>query len=165
MVSAAQLKALLTPHWWARRAFPQFDLEAIEAAVGRAEQGHLGEIRVVIALGPDLADVLHGRSPRQRAEDAFAHLRVWDTAKNSGVLLYLAWAERQVEIVADRGIAAQVAPREWENICAELARGCGQGRPGPALVQAVEAVGALLRHHCPEGGANPDEQSNRPILR
>lgn len=165
MVTAAVLRALLLPNWLAGRAFPKADLDAVEAAVAAAELGHRGEIRVVIALTPEVEDVLRGRSVRDRAEEAFARLRVWDTEANSGVLIYLAWAERRVEIVADRGIAARVPPSGWEDICAELAAGCRLGRPAAALVAAVEAVGALLRRHFPATDSpNPNELPDRPRL-
>jgi uncharacterized membrane protein len=165
MVKMATLHALLLPEWLARRAFPKPDLDAIEAAVAAAEAGHRGEIRVVVALAPDLAEVLRGRSVRARAEEAFARLRVWDTEGNSGVLIYLAWAERQVEIVADRGIAARVPSSAWERICADLTAGCSARRPAQALTTAVASVGTLLRTHFPLAEpANPDELPNRPTL-
>lgn len=165
MVTLASLRALFVPEWLARRAFSKAQLDAVEAAVAAAETGHRGEIRVAVALTPDLADVLRGRALRARAEEAFARLRVWDTEGNNGVLIYLAWAEHQVEIVADRGIAARVPQAAWEGICRELAAGCRAGRPAAALGGAVEAVGALLRTHFPAAGAdNPDELPNRPRL-
>ena len=55
---------------------------------------------------------------RERALDVFSHLRIWDTAHNNGVLIYLLLADRDVEIVADRGIHAKVGDEGWENICA-----------------------------------------------
>ena len=39
----------------------------------------------------------------------FGQLGVWDTAQNNGVLIYLLLADRVVEIVADRGIAARIS--------------------------------------------------------
>ena len=42
--------------------------------------------------------------PRARALEVFAHLRVWDTEHNNGVLIYVQLADRTVEIVADRGL-------------------------------------------------------------
>jgi uncharacterized membrane protein len=165
MVTLATLRALLLPGWLARQSFPKAGLDAVEAAVAAAEAGHRGEIRVVVALAPDLMDVLRGRLVRARAEEAFARLGVWDTEGNSGVLIYLAWAEHQVEIVADRGIAARVPAAAWEAICRDLTAGCRAGRPASALVSAVEAVGALLRAHFPAAGPeNPDELPNRPRL-
>ena len=54
---------------------------------------------------------------RERALDLFGQLRIWDTAHNNGVLIYLLLADRNVEIVADRGIDAKVGTRGWEKIC------------------------------------------------
>ena len=39
----------------------------------------------------------------------FGKLRVWDTAHNNGVLIYLLLAEHAIEIVADRGLNAHVS--------------------------------------------------------
>lgn len=162
------LWALLRPEWLARRAFPKSDLEALEAAVAAAESGHRGEIRVVVALAPEMADVFHGRPVRARAEDAFARLRVWDTEENSGVLIYLAWTEHEVEIVADRGIAAHVPAAAWEGICGEIVADCRAGHPAQALAKAVASIGELLRTHFPLGDPeeadNPDELPNLPRL-
>ena len=47
----------------------------------------------------------------------FSQLRIWDTAHNNGVLIYLLLADRDVEIVADRGIDAKVGAAGWEKIC------------------------------------------------
>ena len=48
-------------------------------------------------------------SLRGRGRSMFSRmLRIWDTAHNNGVLIYLLLADRDVEIVADRGIDAKV---------------------------------------------------------
>jgi len=56
----------------------------------------------------DGAPLFHDQSARQRALDIFSQLRIWDTAHNNGVLIYLLFADHNVEIVADRGIDAKV---------------------------------------------------------
>ncbi len=61
--------------------------------------------------------VLNALTPRARALEVFAHLRVWDTEHNNGVLIYVQLADRDVEIVADRGFAGRVSPAEWEAVC------------------------------------------------
>ena len=61
-----------------------------------------------------------GRTPRERAHEVFAHLRVWDTEHNSGVLIYVLLADHAIEIVADRGIAAKVGESEWKSICEQM---------------------------------------------
>jgi flagellar motor switch protein FliG len=54
----------------------------------------------------------------------FSHLRVWDTAHNNGVLVYLLLADRDVEIVADRGIQALLKGVERQTLLLAL-RGAG----------------------------------------
>ena len=39
---------------------------------------------------------------------------------NNGVLIYVLLADRDVEILADRGIAARVPQAEWEQVCREI---------------------------------------------
>ena len=47
-------------------------------------------------------------SARDRAVMLFGKMRVWDTERNNGVLIYLLLAEHSVEIVADRGLNRHV---------------------------------------------------------
>ena len=54
---------------------------------------------------------------RERALMMFAKLRVWDTERNNGVLIYVDLADHQIEIVADRGLAPHVTAEEWNSDC------------------------------------------------
>jgi uncharacterized membrane protein len=96
----------------------------------------------------------------------FGKLRVWDTEANNGVLIYLLLAEHQIEIVADRGIARHAPPGHWQAIVAGMRSEFRAGRFEPGLLQAVEAVEALMLQHYPpaEGQANPNELPDRPYL-
>src|SRR5437870_6256310 len=112
MVIARALKHLFMPHWVALRAFPAPVLAKIEQAIKSSERAHRGEIRFAIE-GALHVHALR-RSTRQRAHQVFSELGVWDTAENSGVLIYVQLVDRRIEIVADRGIAAKVAQRSEE---------------------------------------------------
>src|SRR6516162_1765006 len=107
----------LAAHSRVSRLFPASALEAIHQAITAGEQRHSGQVRFAIEHASPLRDLWRGRSSRDRAHDAFAHLRVWDTEHNSGVLIYMLLADRAIEIVADRGIAARVPQSEWQTIC------------------------------------------------
>ena len=74
----------------------------------------------------DGAPLFRNQPARERALDIFSQLRIWDTAHNNGVLIYLLLADHDVEIVADRGIDAKVGADGWEKIC----RRDGNGFPG-----------------------------------
>ena len=78
-------------------------LKRIEARVAASESRHSGEIRVCIEAGLPLSYLRREAPVRERAVTMFGKLRVWDTAHNNGVLIYLLLAEHAIEIVADRG--------------------------------------------------------------
>lgn len=139
-------------------------LVALGDANAAAERGHGGEIRLVIERGmPPL--LAWKQRVRERAEDLFAHLRVWDTALRSGVLIYLNLAEKRLEIVADRGIDAVVGQETWKRLCDKAIFDIRAGRQQVALETLLEEVGDLLRTHFgvaddPHG----DELPNRIVL-
>ncbi len=95
-------------------------LAAIEQAIKAGEATHAGQVRFVVEGALDGAPLFRGQSARERALDVFSQLRIWDTAHNNGVLIYLLLADRQVEIVADRGIDARVGASGWSKICAGM---------------------------------------------
>jgi len=148
-----------------RRWFPAPVLARIEQAVTAGESGHIGEVCFAVEARLPLALVLRGVTSRQRAEQAFGELRVWDTERNTGVLVYLLLSERKVEIVADRGIAAHVGQGEWEGICSALAAHCASDEPEPGVLEAIAAIHVLLERHFPSRGqANPNERPDAPVL-
>ena len=95
-------------------------LDRLQQAIAEGETRHDGQVCFAIEGAQNLRAWWRGTTPRQRAEEVFAHLRVWDTHNNSGVLIYVLLAERAIEIVADRGIAAKVAQSEWVSICERM---------------------------------------------
>lgn len=159
------LKHLLTPPWLALRRFPPATRKEIEAAVAASERRHRGEIRVAIEGPLALGDLWRDVSPRERAVELFAALRVWDTEENSGVLIYLQWVDHAVEILADRGIAAKVPPAWWETICRDLEASLREGRYREGLLAAIAEVTRLLAAHFPARGVNPNELPDQPWVR
>jgi putative membrane protein len=84
------------------------------------------------------------RRVRQRAQTAFLDEEVFATRDRTGVLIFLALFERRVEVLADAGIHARVAPDEWQGIAADLAAGIRRGAAPAALIAAVGRCGRLL---------------------
>jgi uncharacterized membrane protein len=162
------LKHSLASHWATRLKFPAATLDAIEQAIKRAEAAHGGEIRFAIETALSPLHILNELTPRARALDVFAHLRVWDTAENNGVLIYVQLADRNVEIVADRGFADRVSAAEWEAVCRLMQDHFRAGRFQAGSIAGVEAVGNLIAHHFASrtaGAAHPHNQlPDRPTL-
>jgi uncharacterized membrane protein len=155
---------LFTPPWAWRRAFPQATLDAIEAAIRASETRHGGEIRFAIENSLESSQAWRGVSGRERAVEVFSSLRVWDTEHNSGVLIYLLLADRDIEILADRGIAARVAPDAWEAVALAMEAAFRQGDFERGALEGISQVSTLLAAHFPPAGHNPDELSNRPVI-
>jgi uncharacterized membrane protein len=89
-------------------------------------------------------------------------MNVWDTDANNGVLIYVLWADHDVEIIADRGYNGRVSPEEWVHVCRGMEAHFRSGDPRRAVLEGVAAVGALAARHFPL--ADRDELPNRPVV-
>jgi uncharacterized membrane protein len=96
----------------------------------------------------------------------FSKLRVWDTAQNNGVLIYLLLAEHAIELVADRGLNDRVPPAEWQAMVARMGAAFRKGQFEEGLTQSLEEVSALLVQHFPlvAGQVNPNELPDDPAV-
>ena len=157
-------KHLLEHRWRARRLFPPRVLAAIEQAIKTGETTHSGQVRFVVEGALDGAPLFRDQPARERAIDVFAQLRIWDTIHNNGVLIYLLLADRNVEIVADRGIDAKVSAAGWENICAEMESDFKAGKFESGVIKGIEAVSRQLAQYFPAHGKGPNELPDAPVV-
>ena len=155
---------LLAHRWRVRRIFPPDVLAAIEAAIKANETTHTGQIRFVVEGALDGAPLFRNQSARERALDIFARLRIWDTAHNNGVLIYLLLADRDFEIVADRGIDAKVGRAGWEQICVAMETDFRAGNFQGGVIKGIEAVSRELATHFPAQGAGRNELPDAPVV-
>jgi uncharacterized membrane protein len=161
------LRHALASQWLTRRRFPRTALDAIEQAVARAERTHAGEIRFAIETALPPLHVLGDVSAQARALEVFGLLRVWDTERNNGVLIYVQVADRHVEILADRGFSGRVGEAEWAAVCRLMEEHFRAGRFEAGSVAGVDAVGALIARHFPGAGPREtgrNELPDRPAL-
>jgi uncharacterized membrane protein len=154
-------------HWRTRMLFPTATLDAIEQAIKRAELTHAGEIRFAIETALTPKHILNDVAPRAHALEVFAQLRVWDTEANNGVLIYVQLADRNVEIVADRGFQGRVSPAEWEAVCRLMEEHFRAGRFQVGAIAGVDAIGNLLARHFPQTlskAPHANQLPDRPTL-
>jgi uncharacterized membrane protein len=157
-------KHLVEHHWRARRVFPPHVLSAIEQAIKAGEATHSGQVRFVVEGALDGVPLFKGQSARARALDVFSQLRIWDTAHNNGVLIYLLLADRKVEIVADRGIDAAVGVSGWKRICADVERDFRAGNFEAGAIKGIAAVSTQLAKYFPRQAPGPNELPDAPVL-
>jgi uncharacterized membrane protein len=158
------IKHLITPPWWVRRTFGAQTLHTIENTVRETETRHGGQVRVAIEAALDLGALVRGQSARERALEVFSNLRVWDTNENNGVLIYLLLADRDVEIVADRGIHQRVSPGTWEAVCQKMEAAFRAGEFEEGILAGVRAVSEELNRYFPRLGTKPNELPDAPTV-
>ena len=158
------LRHLSTPRWRVRRTFSPATLHVIERAIREAEATHEGQICFAVEAALEILPLLRGVSARERALDVFAQHRVWDTEQNNGVLIYLLLADRDVEIVADRGIHSRVGHADWEHICRKMEEEFRAGRFEAGVLSGINAVSRHLSHHFPSRQKGKNEISDRPLI-
>jgi len=152
----------LMTRWHLRGAFPPHVLQAVEQAITTAEKSHGGEIRFVVEREFDIGQLLSDVTPRQRAIQLFGQEGVWDTADNNGVLIYVSLADRDVEIVADRGFESRVTDAQWAEVCRTMEHSFRHRAFERGALEGIEGVSKLIATHYPSADGN--ELPNQALI-
>ena len=150
--------------WQVRTHFSPASLRKIEAAITASETTHAGQIRFVVEAGLHPLQIVSGKTPKQRALELFSTLNIWDTEHNNGVLIYLLLADRDVEIVGDRGIHQHVGNQGWENICTMMEKHFRTGEFEAGVLQGIQQITQALSQHFPATLDQKNELSDRPLV-
>ena len=147
-----------------RRVFPRTALDAIERAISTTETQHDGQIRFAVEAGLDVIPLLAGQSAQQRAIEVFSQLGIWDTENNNGVLIYLLLADRDVEIIADRGVNAKLGKEVWEQICHAMETSFREGKFEQGVIDGIHSISRLLAQHYPPVGFKANELADQAVV-
>lgn len=93
------------------------------------------------------------------ATAAFYDRGIANTSRESGVLVFLSVLERQLEVVADRGVLEAVPSLEWNRIIDDAR---SRGATPETLVNVLHALAPLLACHLPWVEGDVDELTNVP---
>jgi putative membrane protein len=96
---------------------------------------------------------------RKAAEGLFVAHGVHQTEARTGILIYVALAERRVEIVADAGINAKVEQAAWDELAGEIVVAARAKALVDGILAAVRRAGSLLAAHFPR---RPDDRNELP---
>jgi uncharacterized membrane protein YgcG len=146
------------------RHFDAATRRSIREAVEASERTHRGEIRFAVESRLDAASVWAGKTARERALELFASLRVWDTAENSGILVYVLLADQRMEIVADRGYTGGVTEEQWQEICDTIDAAYREGRFREGSVDGVHACARHAARLFPSDGSNANELADEVVV-
>lgn len=153
-------KHLVSNVWQVRHHFSEDAMHNVEKAIRSSEKLHEGEICFIVEAGLHPMEILYKKSPRKRAIELFSLFKMWDTEHNNGVLIYLLLADRDVEIVADRGIHQLVGNAAWEHICQQMELKFRRGEFEAGVLQGLADIGALLETHFSYSASNKLKKSN-----
>jgi uncharacterized membrane protein len=156
------LRHLFTSPWAVRKRFPAPVLESLDSAIAATERRHGGELRWAIEGSLDGAALWNDITPRDRAMDVFSSLRMWDTAANNGVLIYVLLADHAVEIIADRGFTDSSGEPDWQAVCRTIERAFAGGDYRGGVLEGTALVGELIAARFPAG--DRDELPNSAVL-
>ncbi|MCK9258740.1 MAG: TPM domain-containing protein [Azoarcus sp.] len=170
-------------HFWldaddAFRLLGKAALDRLDKRIHDSELKHTGEICLCVEASLPRAMLwrhVWRHEPittlvRERAIDLFSTMRVWDTADNNGVLIYVQIAEHRIEIVADRGIADQLGPEQLDTVLSRVRSTFARNDYEAGLGIAIDAVDAALSERFPDADqaiSTPrgNQLPNRPVVR
>jgi putative membrane protein len=101
---------------------------------------------------------------RRAAMEQFLAHGLHTTQDRTGVLIFAALADHQVEIVADEGIHSKVDQAVWGDAVEALALRMKNGDPAGGFEAAIGLCGDVLAEHFPPRTTNPNEIGDRLVL-
>jgi putative membrane protein len=125
-------------------------------------------LSILLSLSGRRYGLVPGFIKRARAHEAamreFVGRGLTRTRDRTGVLLFVAQAERYAEIVPDAGIAGTVDPQVWKEAIEGLLEAIRAGRVAEGLLGTVERIGPVLAAAAPPREDDGDELPNRVIV-
>jgi uncharacterized membrane protein len=134
------------------------DLDRLEAAIRAVERRTSGQIRVAVARFYFWGDV------RRAADAAFARLRMHQTRRRNGVLLFVAPRRRRFAVVGDAGIHERVSDGFWRQISELLQTDFRAGDLTAGIEHAIMTIGDRLAEHFPPDPGGDNELPDRVEL-
>lgn len=135
----------------------------LKEQIAKAEQGHQGEIVLIIENHLPIHSAYH-MDARSRAVDLFGLHRVWDTEHNTGVLIYVNLCQKELHIIADRGIDKKAQSDTWQSLYQTTQNAFQQDHYQDGLLTLIKDVGQLLCTHYPNLDSQGNELANDVIV-
>jgi putative membrane protein len=155
--------------WTAAQASAVEGEIALALSVYAAVQLALFVVAFLIASIPAVRRAITPRTlKRHKVERAahhqFAALAARAHTSETGVLIFVAPIDRQVQILADAAIHQKCGETPWERAAQAIAAAMKHGEdPTSGIIEAVQICGAALSEHFPAAGPRPAGFSTEPM--
>ena len=100
----------------------------------------------------------------RRAMEQFVVQNLHTSEGHTGVLIFVSFAERYAEIIADKLIHAKVPDGTWQTIVDQLTADLASNETADGFVRAIDTCGQHLALHFPPGTRKANEQPNHLIV-
>lgn len=111
-----------------------------------------------------IPSIYMNRMVSNRAARCFTECGVYCTENHTGILIFVSYLEKQVRVVADKGISEKIGNDLWQMITQELVENIAKGNVEQGFVTAIEKCGELLAENFPCGSENKNELSDGLII-
>ena len=133
------------------RFIQQLEHDRIVQAIKAAEAKTSGQIRVFLQRGRFEEDAL------ERAQKKFVQLGMEKTRERNGVLIFVAPRAQKFAVIGDEGVHQKCGEQFWQELVEKMRHHFLREDFTEALLEAIEATGALLTKHFPKTGDSKNE--------
>ena len=84
------------------------------------------------------------QATRKRAENAFLEEEVFATRHRTGIMIFVSFFEREVIVMADRGISKVVEQKEWDKMVRGITENIRMGKVTDGIEMAILRCGEIL---------------------
>lgn len=85
----------------------------------------------------------------QRVKTHFLEAGLSNTRDHTGILIFISYREKRIELLADSGINNLIPEEKWKSIVNNLIADIKNKKTGTGIVKAVEECGKILSEHFP----------------
>lgn len=100
----------------------------------------------------------------EKAVEQFLVQNLHTTKGRTGILIYVSFAERFAEVIADAAVYKKVAPETWVAVIDMLVERLSRGERSAGLIAAIERCGEILAEHFPPRRNDQNELPNHLIV-
>lgn len=91
-----------------------------------------------------LSQVHLDQATKRRAENAFLEEEVFNTRQRTGIMIFVSFFEREVIVMADKGISKVVDQKVWDSLVRGIIENVRNGKVVDGMEAAIKKCGEIL---------------------
>lgn len=134
------------------------DFTRVAERIGQVEKKTSGEVRISIREKRDRKE--KELDLFSLAAKEFHRLGMQKTRHATGILLFILFEEKKLQILADAGIYVKVPQSKWDEIARDISSHFKNGKFGDGMCCGIDEMGKLLGEHFPIESDDKNELSD-----